>query len=94
MQSSARVSRTDEHPLPGPDTATVGGAGRELGPAGELAVILAWDLAGLGDRWHGNGGPQALPDVHLPTILLPTRDSCWGGGNGGSHFQLFWPLNE
>lgn len=64
---------TYQRSLPGADAHAVGGAGRELGPVGELTVVLAGQLTSLGDGGHGLGGFQALVDVGLRPVQLATR---------------------
>lgn len=69
------LSLTDQHPLASPYTNTVSCAGGEFGPAAELTVFLAGQLAGLRERRHGAGKLKASFDVSLSTILLPARNS-------------------
>lgn len=70
------LSRTDQRPLPGADAHAVGGAGRELGPVGQLTVVLAGQLTPLADGGHGLGELQALIDVGLRPIQLAARHGC------------------
>lgn len=70
------LSRTDQRPLPGADAHAVGGAGRELGPAGQLTVVLAGQLTPLADGGHGLGELQALIDVGLRPVQLAARHGC------------------
>lgn len=67
---------TDQRPLPGADAHAVGGAGRELGPVGELTVVLAGQLTPLADGGDGLGELQALVDVSLRPVQLAARNSC------------------
>lgn len=64
---------TYQRSLPGADAHAVGGAGRELGPVGQLTVVLAGQLTSLGDGGHGLGEFQALVDVGLRPVQLATR---------------------
>lgn len=66
---------TYQCPLSGADAHAVGRAGRELGPVGQLAVILARELTALSDGRHGRGEIQTLADVGLRTVQLPTGHS-------------------
>lgn len=45
-------------PPTSPHPHTIGCTGGELGPRSQLAVILAWKLAGLGERGHGTSQLQ------------------------------------
>lgn len=65
------VLLTHKCPPPGSHTHTVSRTGRELGPAGQLAVILTGKLTGLGEVRHRTGQLQTDPNINLPTILLP-----------------------
>lgn len=65
------MSLTDQHPLARPHTNTVSCAWGELGPAADLTVFLAGQLAGLCERWHGTGKLKTSFNVGLSTILLP-----------------------
>lgn len=67
---------TDQRPLPGADAHAVGSAGRELGPVGQLTVVLAGQLTLLADCGHGLGELQALIDVSLRPVQLAARNSC------------------
>lgn len=69
------VLPTYQCPLSGADPHTVSCAGRELGPVGQLAVILARELTALSDGGHGLGEFQALADVGLRPIQLATGHS-------------------
>lgn len=66
---------TYQCPLSGPDPHTVSCAGRELGPVGQLAVILAGELTALSDGRHGLGESQTLADVGLRPVQLATGHS-------------------
>ena len=72
VRQDAERSLTDEQPLARADPHAVGGAGGELGPGGELAVLLAGVLTGLGELRHGAGQLQTLLDVRLAAILFTT----------------------
>lgn len=61
--------------LSGADPHTVSCAGRELGPVGQLAVILAGELTALSDGRHGLGEFQTLADVGLRPVQLATGHS-------------------
>lgn len=61
--------------LSGADPHTVSCAGRELGPVGKLAVILAGELTALSDGRHGLGEFQTLADVRLRPVQLATGHS-------------------
>lgn len=71
-------SLTNQRPLASPHSDAVSRARRELGPAAELTVLLAGQLAGLRERWHGTGELETSLDVCLTAILLPARNS-WRG---------------
>lgn len=66
---------TDQCPLSGADPHAVSCAGRELGPVGQLAVILAGELTALSDGGHGLGKLQTLTDVGLRPVQLATGHS-------------------
>ena len=66
---------TYQCPLSSADPDAVSCAGRELGPVGELAVILAGELTALSDGRHGLGKFQTLADVGLRPIQLATGHS-------------------
>lgn len=66
---------TYQCPLSGADPHTVSCAGRELGPVGQLAVILAGELTSLSDGGHGLGEFQTLADVGLRPVQLATGHS-------------------
>lgn len=61
---------TYQRPLSGADPHAVSGAGREFGPVGQLAVILAGELTSLSDGGHGLGEFQTLVDVGLRPVQL------------------------
>lgn len=73
-QALQLIILTDNSALPGPDCPTVSIAWGELGPAGKLTVVLAGDLAGLGEGWHGACMLEAFVDASLPSVLLSTRN--------------------
>lgn len=68
---------TNNSALSGPDCPTVSIAWGKLGPAGKLTVVLAGDLAGLGEGWHGACVLEAFVDASLPSVLLSTSNG-WG----------------
>jgi len=84
---------TDQRPLPGADAHAVRRAGRELGPVGELAVVLAGQLAALSDGRHGLGGAQALAHVGLRAVQLAAGHSWRVQRDNGSarlHQAVKW----
>lgn len=66
---------TYQCPLPDADPHTVDCTGGELGPVGELAVILAGQLTRLCDAGHGLGEFQTLRHVSLRPIELEAGQS-------------------
>lgn len=68
--SSPLFVPTYQRPLSGADPHAVGCAGREFGPVGQLAVILAGELTSLSDGGHGLGEFQTLVDVGLRPVQL------------------------
>ena len=59
---------TYQCPLSDADPHTVDRAGGELGPAGQLAVVLTGQLTWLRDAWHGLGESQTLTHVSLTPV--------------------------
>jgi hypothetical protein len=66
---------TNNSALSGPNCTTVSIARRKLGPAGKLTIVLAGDLASLGQHWHRACILEAFMDASLPSILLSTSNS-------------------
>lgn len=61
---------TYQRPLPDADPHTVDCTGGELGPVGELTVVLAGQLTRLRDAGHGLGEFQTLRRVSLRPVEL------------------------
>lgn len=57
-------------PPTSPRPHTISCTGWELRPCSQLAVILAWELAGLSEGGHGTSQFQTGQNVHLSTVLL------------------------
>lgn len=68
---------TNKDPFPGSYTHTISGTGWEFGPGGQLAVILAWKLAGLSELRHRTRKLETGCNVCRSAIQLLARDG-WG----------------
>lgn len=70
---------TYQGPLSDADPHTVDRAGGELGPVGQLAVVLAGLLTGLRDAGRGLGQRQTVAHLSLAPVPLEAGRSCRTG---------------